>query len=1326
MNTGQKVFIPDQPADVDFLDFNLYVGALVDQVSSPQTQTPITLGIFGSWGSGKTTLMKLMEQELRRRKGGAPVTIETLWINVWQLSNQAELWNAFLQSLFNQVHANLSFWRRRVFNLQLLRERVDWGELFRQLLINSYRVIIVIIPLLVAFLWPKQNTQSQSPSNISEFMDFIRNPATGGVVTFVLSILLVVKPMVEAAKNKVSIDLKNILKDPSFKAQVSALQNLQGQFEKMVKAWVGNTGRIVIFIDDLDRCSPDKVTEVLEALKLFATTRGCIYVLGADQQVVARAIQIKYKELASLSSNEMPLDGVRYLEKIIQLPFLLPLVEVNDMNRYLNSFKIDWPHLGVVDSFSRGLPPNPRLIKRAVNVYLLLWRLAEQRKQQKKVGGTITPLRLAKVVSLQTAYPDAFEKLRDKPELLKSIEEFCQKSPDEQRASLQEPGSDSTLSELVKRPYVVGLFSLQNDDPLALFAKLNPADLRAFFSLAGQVAVAEAETLPGSASSAKSTADTSSLGISSISPAGNVQEKIGRIPPAALESALHQLPPPPRDYIGREEELEQVRQAVEQGASAILIEGLGGVGKTAFALKAAEFVMTKFPDAQLYINLRGNSERMLSPVEAMSQIVRAYLPTSKIPEDETELYSLYRSVLHNQRVLLVFDNAGTREQALPLVPPEGCLTIITSRQGVILPNQVNIHLDTLPPDDAAALLLRIAPRISGQAPVIAKLCGYLPLALRLAGSFIAERIDINPEEYAHQLSNQQQQKEMIDASISLSYAHLDAESQRLFSSLAVFADSFDREAASAVLDLNPDRTLALLSELVRYSLIEWDPNTGQYTLHNLVRLYARSRSSKIRLRTAQERHSTYYLNLLREIDEMYLHGGDAVQKSLTLFDLEGPNIRRGQEWAAKLANENEAAAKLCSEYPYAARHVLELRQHPSERLSWLEAALVSSRRLKQGGLEVSHLTELGVTYLNTGESSKAIELLQQALAISREIDDHPEQGYIQSNLGVAYVNLGDIGKAITFYEEALVMSRKVFNRRDESLTLTNLAIAYSELGEIKKAIDLHKQSLALAREIGDRRGEGQALGNLGLAYAALGDARRAIEFHTEALVISRELGHRRGEGYGIGNLGLAYADIGEARKAIECYEQQLIITREISDRRGESIALGGLGNVYLDLGETGKAIEYYKQYLAIAHEIGYRRGEGCALGNLGNAYAQLGETRKAIEYHEQSLIIKRDIGDRQGEGYSLGSLGNAYADLGETGKAMDYHEKSLLISREIGDRRSEGNTLYNMSLSLHNLGEHAQAIAAAESALVIFEQIESPHAVTVRKRLTEWRAARPE
>ncbi len=402
-NFKVNLFVPDQPSDADFLDYSPYVLALVNQLSDSKTQTPLTLGIFGTWGSGKTTLMKLMQKEFeKKRKRKSESAVETLWVNVWQLSSQSELWNAFLQALFTHVHSRLSFWSRLKFDWGLLRDRIDSKELVRQLIVNSYRIIAVITPLILVALLPPDSIQNGAPATLPDLLRYVLDPVTGGIASLIIGYFLILKPIFEAAKVKTSVDLNKILKEPAFETQISALQKLQNQFEKMVQAWVGENGRVVIFIDDLDRCTPDKIAEVLEALKLFATTRGCIYVLGVDYQVVARAIQVKYKEFSSPHSEHTPVDGMRYLEKIIQLPFLLPLLDIDDIAKYLNSFKVKWPHPGVTDTFARGLPPNPRMIKRATNVYLLLWQLAETGKHQKRVGGYITALRLAKPLSQST------------------------------------------------------------------------------------------------------------------------------------------------------------------------------------------------------------------------------------------------------------------------------------------------------------------------------------------------------------------------------------------------------------------------------------------------------------------------------------------------------------------------------------------------------------------------------------------------------------------------------------------------------------------------------------------------------------------------------------------------------------------------------------------------------------------------------------------------------------------------------------------------------------------------------------------------------------
>jgi tetratricopeptide (TPR) repeat protein len=321
---------------------------------------------------------------------------------------------------------------------------------------------------------------------------------------------------------------------------------------------------------------------------------------------------------------------------------------------------------------------------------------------------------------------------------------------------------------------------------------------------------------------------------------------------------------------------------------------------------------------------------------------------------------------------------------------------------------------------------------------------------------------------------------------------------------------------------------------------------------------------------------------------------------------------------------------------------------------------------------------------------------------------------------VGYLDLqGHWQERVALVQAALQAARSDGAKYDEGSFLNFSGLAYAALGDARKAIEFCEQALAIDRKIGDRRGEGQDLGNLGNAYAILGEARKAIEYYEQALIIARKMQDNRTEGILLGNLGIAYKNLGEARKAIEYYEQALTIARKMQDNRNEGIWLGNLGVAYSALGDPRKAIEFYEQALAITREIGYRMGEGSILGCLGLACAALGEARKAIEYYGQHLTIAREIGDRRGEGAALGNLGNAYSDLGEPRKAIEYYEQQLVITREIGDRRGEANALFNSSLALHQLGVHSEAIKKAESALQIYEQMESPHAETVRKWLEE-------
>jgi len=807
---------------------------------------------------------------------------------------------------------------------------------------------------------------------------------------------------------------------------------------------------------------------------------------------------------------------------------------------------------------------------------------------------------------------------------------------------------------------------------------------------------------------------------------------------------VHQLPADLADFTGREKEVRELVALLGGGAAGATISaigGMGGVGKTALAVHVARQVATKYPDGQIVVEMGGTSERPLTPLEAMGQVIHAFQPELRLPEKPNEVTALYRTTLESRKALLLLDNAANSAQVRPLVVPAGCGLVVTSRHNISLPGLRHFDLDALPEKEACALLQTIVGpgRATGEElGTIVGLCGRLPLALRVAGDFLVVHPDWSASEYAQALADERKRlarlkHEDLDvgAALGLSAAQLVRERADLaarWQMLAVFPAPFERAAAAAVWGVEEGEARDGLSELAARSLVLYEREGGLYRLHDLMRLVAEdafgygggkrdAEGERGRLREAAMRHAVYYLQVGSQADDVYMQGGEHVLEGLRLFDRAWPHL-----WAAYgrvQKRGDEAAAQWTSEFPGRVAYVLDLRLPPRDRIPILEAAAAGARQIGDRGGEGAHLGNLGIAYHGLGEVRRAIEYYEQSLEIAREIGNRYADGMNLGYLGVAYSNLGETRRAIEYFEQALAIAREIGDRRGEGNHLGNLGIAYRDLGETRRAIEYHEQALAITREIGDRRGEGADLGNLGNAYRVLGETRRAIEYHEQALAIDREIGDRRGKGADLGSLGLAYRDLGETRRAIEYFEQALAIAREIGDRRNEGVHLGNLGNAYFTLGEVGRAIEYYEQALAIRREIGDRRGEGNDLGNLGNAYAALGEVRRAVEYYEQALEIAREIGDRRAEGAHLGNLGAAYYRLGEVRRAIEYYEQALAIAHEIRDRRMEGNTLANLGSAYKNLGDLARTRQLWEQALDIYEAIEDPNAERVRGWLKE-------
>ncbi len=731
------------------------------------------------------------------------------------------------------------------------------------------------------------------------------------------------------------------------------------------------------------------------------------------------------------------------------------------------------------------------------------------------------------------------------------------------------------------------------------------------------------------------------------------------------------VPDPPPDFVGREEEIADLVAHIEQGVLISGITGAAGIGKTALALVVAQRLADRFPDARLYVNLRGASDAPMSPEEAMRLLLRAFYPEGALPDRPQELLSLYRDAFRRHRALLLLDDARDAAQVRDLIPPRPSAAIITSRRTFTLAGLHRLDLRLLPSEDARRLLREVAPRLQGESDAqvdkLAQLCGYLPLALRVAAARLAEREDMSLVAFLQRLQDERRRlRELrhpedpdldVEAAIALSYDMLDDTLQARFRRLAVFEAPFDVLAARAVWGhcgeaTDPDSlpTVTLLDEaeadealgaLLRLHLLEYEQESDLYTLHDLVRLFAWQRLLKApeEALAAVRAHAWHYLAVGAALNDMYKEGGEKVAMAV-------------QRFAAIWSHLDAAWRRLLPPEP---GQVGEGLPRPPDADLWLNA--LPGRVIYVFDLHIS--------------PREKIPYLEATLAAARRLGDRRGEGADLGNLGLAYHALGDVKRAIDYYQQALTIAREIGDRRGEGNRLGNLGRAYHALGDVKRAIDYYQQALAIAREIGDRRREGIRLGNLGLAYHALGDVKRAIDYYQQALDISREIGDRRNEGLWLGNLGRAYAEQDNPQQAIRLLNESLRIKQETHDYPGEAEAWQYLGYAYFRQSNIKQALELLQKSLKMLRPTQYRPLLLWALVDYAEVLLAAGQVRQALEIAQEAYTLAQQLQYRRAEALAAWHLGQAYAQLGNYKEACSLLRKRVNYERTIGHPDAE-------------------------------------------------------
>ena len=734
----------------------------------------------------------------------------------------------------------------------------------------------------------------------------------------------------------------------------------------------------------------------------------------------------------------------------------------------------------------------------------------------------------------------------------------------------------------------------------------------------------------------------------------------GAPPPASAVAATRALPRDIGSFTGREPELERLLTGVADGGGLVrmhTIDGMAGIGKTTLAVHAAHRLAPRFPDGQFFLPLHAHTpgQQPVSPADALaSLLLTAGVAMRHIPPGTEARASRWRDYVAGKKILLVLDDAAGHEQVRPLLPGTAdSLVLITSRRRLTaLEDAEVISIDTLSPAEAVALLARLAGRpelatAAGPAGEIARMCGYLPLAIGMLARQLRHHPARDGNELASELAAARDRLAVmraenlsVAAAFDLSYQDLTTAQQRLFRRLGLAPGAdIDAYAAAALDDASPDSARAGLDDLYDQHLIT-EPAPGRYLLHDLLREHART------LAAADDPASSRAA--IARLVSYYAHVAAAASRHIATWTTAGGRPAPGSppSWAPDLPDLDRAAGWLEAERPnlhaavgYAAtegmpQHAvaiatamggfLRARGHWDQASDQYQTALAAAIQAGDRPGEAGALDELGLLQQITGNYPAAAATLAQAVALYRDLDDLAGQVYALNHLGLVQSDVADFSAAEASHREALALARSIGDRLAEGVSLTDLGQVQQWTGDYAAAIANHERALAMFRSLGSRFDEADALCELGFATSLMGDQETAAARHSEALELFRGLGDRLGQSWAHDGLGLVQMATGDYQAAAASMQRALLLNRELGARHGQAVTLNHLGGLSLQTSATQQARDYHSQALAIARDLGAPLEQARALEGIGQSLVS-DDTAAAAVSLRQALAIYQNI-----------------------------------------------------------------------------------------------------
>ncbi|MFI9846947.1 BTAD domain-containing putative transcriptional regulator [Nonomuraea sp. NPDC051941] len=755
-----------------------------------------------------------------------------------------------------------------------------------------------------------------------------------------------------------------------------------------------------------------------------------------------------------------------------------------------------------------------------------------------------------------------------------------------------------------------------------------------------------------------------------------------------------QLPPVTSRFVGRSAELRRM-----DAGRVTLVVGPAGVGKSALAIRWAHRASDRFPDGQLFLDLRGFDQREPMPLpEALQLLLQGLGAAVKdIPVELDAQIALYRSLLAGRRVLVVLDDVADPEQVRALLPADpGCRAVITSRNrlgGLVAMDGIErLTLDVLDHEEAHQLLAhgigedRLL-REPDAAEELVALCGRLPLALSIAVSWIGDHGHRMIGHYVHQLADRGRlvrlrvegdESVAVQAALDLSHNALPPAAQRMFRLLGLARGSGISPAAAAALTrTSRERAEDLLATVARIHLIK-ETGPHRFAAHDLVLEYAAQRSraedSASERRAAVQRLLDYYLTTVIgataaagfEVAELAYDGAQP-EVTPTTFDAAADALDwLDTEWDNLVAAVSYAAAHGPRPYAWLLVEVLtDILHHRRTRGEWLRLA-------------------------------------QIALAAAEDERNFRGQAAMHHSLGLARWRMADLKDAMDHYERALALSRRAGWPLGKARALQGCGVVLKQQGEPHQAIPRYRRSVEIHHALGSVRGEAGGLNNLASAYLILARLDRAEECLRASLPLTRESGDRHLQTLTLVNLALVRKRQARFPEALESLEEALALAEADGLRYAEAVTYETFGLVHRDAGHYERAIDVFGRSLAIAGEVGNRRCQIASLTGMAGAELELGspDSADSADSALARLDAALDLAEHTGIDLDEVLLGRAefHYRQGRYATAWDEADRSLQLA--LTSNLLNVPRLHGLLAAIHlAVGDVEQCVEACEQAL---------------------------